>query len=83
MTKINVDFQYRKIQKIRFSFYTTLPLDWVTNMNLGKGDILKIRTHGDQLMITPVSGNSHEPQKLEANTPIVKEEMRQHGRYVS
>jgi hypothetical protein len=76
MKQININFQNRKIQKIRFSYCINLAGIFVKRMNLGKGTILRIEMLEDQsLRMTPVSGNSHEPQELEANTPIRSEEM--------
>lgn len=62
------EFDHRKVQKVGYSYLIPLPTDWVKNMKIGKGDLLKIEMSEDRtLRITPVSGNHHEPRKLEAN----------------
>lgn len=68
MNKLN--FQKRKIQKIRFSFYTTLPVDWVKNMKIGKGDFLTIEMLDDQsLRITPVPQARQDSEGTRSVTP--------------
>ncbi|WP_048050985.1 AbrB/MazE/SpoVT family DNA-binding domain-containing protein [Methanosarcina soligelidi] len=63
------EFGHRTIQKVGYSYLIPLPTYWVKNMNIDKGDSLKIEMSEDKaLRITPVSRNRQEPQKLEANT---------------
>lgn len=69
MTKVIFSFNNIKIQKVRNSFYACLPVNWVKNAKLEKGDILELELYDDQsIRMTPVSRNRQEPQKLEANT---------------
>jgi antitoxin component of MazEF toxin-antitoxin module len=54
MINMAFNFGHRKIQKIRYSFMVPLPVDWVKNLNLGKGNSLKIEMLDDHsLRITP------------------------------
>ena len=70
MTATKINFQERKIQKIRFSFYTSLPVDWVKNMKIGKGDFLSIETQDDQsLRITPVPQARQDSEGTGSATP--------------
>lgn len=65
------EFGNRTVQKVGYSYLIPLPPDWVKNMDICKGDLLKIEMLEDKtLKITPVSGNHHEPRKLEANTIV-------------
>jgi antitoxin component of MazEF toxin-antitoxin module len=72
------EFSYRTVQKVGYSYLIPLPTYWIKNMNIDKRDSLKIEMSEDKaLRITPVSGNHHEPRKLEANTSNLIEEMSQ------
>lgn len=69
MTEVILSFNNIKLQKVRNSFYACIPVSWVKNAKLEKGDILKIELYDDHsIRMTPVSRNHQEPQKLEANT---------------
>ncbi len=49
------DFGKRKIQKVGYSFLVPLPVDWIKNLDIGKGDLLKIEMLDDHsLKLTPV-----------------------------
>jgi len=49
------DFGKRRIQKVGYSFLVPLPVDWIKNLNIGKGDSLKIEMLDDHsLRITSV-----------------------------
>jgi antitoxin MazE len=65
-----MNFQKRKIQKIRFSFYITLPVDWVKNMKIGKANFLNIEILDDQsLRITPVPQARQDSEGTGSATP--------------
>ena len=53
------NFGTRKIQKVRYSYLTPLPVQWVKSMKLFKGDSLRIEMLDDySLKITPVPSDS-------------------------
>ncbi|BBL63624.1 AbrB/MazE/SpoVT family DNA-binding domain-containing protein [Methanosarcina mazei] len=48
-------FGKRKIQKVQYTYMLPIPVDWVRNMKLNKGDSLKIEMISDnRLLISPI-----------------------------
>ncbi|KKF98476.1 hypothetical protein DU86_08605 [Methanosarcina mazei] len=48
-------FGKRKIQKVQYTYMLPIPVDWVRNMKLNKGDSLKIEmTSDNRLLISPI-----------------------------
>ncbi len=55
MRVYNFKFKGRKIQKNLYTYWTTLPPEWITNMNLRKGDEISVEMIEDgSLLIRPV-----------------------------
>lgn len=76
MTNVTFNFGHRKIQKVRYSFMVPLPVDWVKNMRIGKGDSLKIEMQKDKsLRITPIPEACPDYTGTRSSTPSTKEEM--------
>ncbi len=49
------NFGSRKIQRVRYTYMLPIPADWIRNMNIRKGDELKIEMTADNsLRISPV-----------------------------
>jgi antitoxin component of MazEF toxin-antitoxin module len=64
------DFGKRKIQKVGYSFLVPLPVDWIKNLDIGKGDLLKIEMLDDHsLRITPVLQARQDSEGTEGATP--------------
>ena len=65
------DFGKRKIQKVGYSFLVPLPVDWIKNLDICKGDLLKIEMLDDHsLRITPVLQARQDSEGTEGATPI-------------
>jgi len=65
------DFGKRRIQKVGYSFLVPLPVDWIKNLNIGKGDSLKIEMLDDHsLRITSVLQARQDSERTEGATPI-------------
>lgn len=76
MTNVTFNFGHRKIQKVRYSFMVPLPVDWVKNMRIGKGDSLKIEMQEDKsLRITPILGACPDYTVTRSSTPSTEEEI--------
>lgn len=70
MTKTIFNFGNRKIQKIRYSFLIPLPVDWIKNMNVYKGDTMKVEMQEDySLRITPVPQARQDSEGTKGSTP--------------
>jgi antitoxin MazE len=53
---INFDFGKRRVIKVRYTHLLAIPPEWIRNMNISKGDELKIEMAEDSsLRITPIS----------------------------
>jgi antitoxin component of MazEF toxin-antitoxin module len=64
------DFGKRKIQKVGYSFLVPLPVDWIKNLDIGKGDSLKIEMLDDHsLRITSVLQARQDSEETEGATP--------------
>jgi hypothetical protein len=63
-----IEFKKRKIQKVKYTFMVSLPTDWIVNMKLGKGDVLKVALLEDQsLRLFPATQDN---QSAEAGSQI-------------
>jgi hypothetical protein len=48
------EFGLRKLQTVRRAYLLSIPVDWIRNMNLSKGDVLNVEMLEDNsLRITP------------------------------
>ena len=64
------NFGKRKIQKVGYSFLVPLPVNWIKNLDIGKGDSLKIEMLDDQsLRITPVLQARQDSEGTEGTIP--------------
>lgn len=72
----NFKFKGRKIQKNLYTYWTTLPPEWITNMNLRKGDEISVEMVEDgSLLIRPLKMVPVAPAKEltgAANLPAVE-----------
>jgi antitoxin component of MazEF toxin-antitoxin module len=68
--KMKFNFGKRKIQKVGYSFLVPLPVDWIKNLDIGKGDSLKIEMLDDNsLRITSVLQARQDFEGTEGATP--------------
>jgi antitoxin component of MazEF toxin-antitoxin module len=68
---MNFNFGNRKIQKVRYSFLIPLPVEWIKNMNIGKGNLLNIEMQDDySLIITPALQARQDSEGTGSATPI-------------
>ena len=52
--KLNFQFGQRKLQKVKYTYMLPIPVDWVKNMGVSKGDTLSIEMLEDNsLRIIP------------------------------
>lgn len=65
-------FGKRKIQSVRYSYTVPLPVDWVKNQGLGRGDAVDITMMSDgSLRLTP-SYDLNKCQKTDSNSKVVR-----------
>lgn len=82
MTSTIFRFANRRIQKTRYSFIIPLPVDWIKNMKLEKGDTLKIEMQEDHsLRITPVPQARQDSEGTRSLTPPNGREGVSNGNY--
>ncbi len=68
--KIYFNFGERKIQKVGYSFLIPLPVQWVNNMKIGKGNLLALEMQDDySLKITPVPQARQDSEGTRSSTP--------------
>jgi antitoxin component of MazEF toxin-antitoxin module len=64
------NFGHRTIQKTRYSYLLPLPVDWIKNMKIGKGDSLNIEMQNDHsLRITPIPEARQDSTEIRTETP--------------
>lgn len=74
-------FGIRKIQKVKYTYMLPIPVDWIRNMKLNKGDSLKIEMISENsLRISPApqSGQTQkgpEYRKQLLNTELIGNEI--------
>jgi hypothetical protein len=67
---MNFNLGNRKIQKVRYSFLIPLPAQWLRNMNIGKGNSVKIEMQEDHsLRITPALQARQDSEGTGSTTP--------------
>jgi len=70
------DFGKRKIQKVGYSFLVPLPVDWIKNLNIGKGYSLKMEMLDDHsLKLTPVPQARQDSEETRSATPTNQKEV--------
>ncbi len=68
----------RKIQKVRYSFLIPLPVQWIKNMKLAKGNSLKIEMQDDHsLRMTPVPQTRQDSEGTREPTPDYEKRCKQ------
>lgn len=60
MYKTNFKFESRKIQNVRYSYLLPLPVSWVKNMKISKGDSLSIEMQEDNSLRITVVPEAHQ-----------------------
>lgn len=64
------NFGHRTVQKTRYSYLLPLPVDWIKNMKIGKGDSLNIEMQNDHsLRITPIPEARQDSTGIRTETP--------------
>lgn len=63
-------FGKRKVQKVRYTYLLPLPVYWVANMKIDKGDVLNIEMQDDHsLRITPIPEARQDSTGIRTETP--------------
>ncbi|WP_292379186.1 hypothetical protein [Methanosarcina sp. UBA289] len=66
----------RKIQKVRYSYLVSLPVEWIKHKGIGKSDSLNIEMQtDDSLKIFPAPVTRQDEKGAESSTPANKKEV--------